>query len=199
MSHAAHGTHGNPVDLAAYIDRLASPERDAWQRPDKVIAALALRPGHIVADVGAGPGYFSLRLARKVGQQGRVYAVDVEPAMLAVLRERLAAPKSDRITPVLGLPDDPLLPRASCDRVLSVNAYHHYPDGPAALRRMARLLRRGGRLALIDFHKRPSPMGPPLDERVSREQFLDDSRRAGLRVAEELTFLPHQYYFLLRG
>jgi ubiquinone/menaquinone biosynthesis C-methylase UbiE len=199
MSHAAHGTHGNPVDLAAYIDRLASPERDAWQRPDKVIAALALRPGHIVADVGAGPGYFSLRLARKVGQQGRVFAVDVEPTMLTVLRERLAAPKSDRITPVLGLPDDPLLPRASCDRVLSVNAYHHYPDGPAALRRMARLLRRGGRLALIDFHKRPSPMGPPLDERVSREQFLDDSRRAGLRVAEELTFLPHQYYFLLRG
>ena len=199
MSHDPHGTHGNPADLAHYIERLEAPDRAEWQMPDQVVAALALRPGHVVADLGAGPGYFSLRLARNVGKRGRVFAVDVEPAILAVLRERLAAQKLERITPVLGLPGDPLLPKASCDRVLSVNAYHHYPDRPSALRRMARLLRRGGRLAVIDFHKRESPMGPPLHERVSRERFLADVKRAGLHVAKELGFLPHQYFFLLRA
>jgi len=199
MSHAPHDPHGNPADLAHYIERLEASDRAAWQMPDAVVAALGLRPGHVVADLGAGPGYFALRLARKVGKLGRVFAVDVEPAILTVLRERLAAQKIERITPVLGLPDDPLLPAASCDRVLSVNAYHHYHDRPAALRRMARLLRRGGRLAVIDFHKRESPMGPPLEARVSREQFLDDSKRAGLCVAKELGFLPHQYFFLLRA
>jgi ubiquinone/menaquinone biosynthesis C-methylase UbiE len=199
MTHEARDRHGKPADLAHYLERLEAPERAAWQMPDQVVAALGLRAGHVIADVGAGPGYFSLRLARAVGQQGRVFAVDVEPAMLTVLRERLAAQRSERITPVLGLPDDPLLPAASCDRVLSVNAYHHYHDRPAALRRMARLLRRGGRLAVIDFHKRESPMGPPVGERVSREQLLAECKRAGLRVAEELTFLPEQYFFLLRA
>lgn len=199
MAHPPRGTHGNPADLAAYIARLESPERAAWQMPDQVIAALALRPGHVVADVGAGPGYFALRLARRVGRQGRIFAVDVEPELLAVLRERAATQKSARITPVLGLPDDPLLPEASCDRVLSVNAYHHYADRPAALRRMARLLRRGGRLALVDFQQRESPVGPPLAERVAREQALAESRRAGLRMVSELDFLPYQYFFLLGG
>jgi ubiquinone/menaquinone biosynthesis C-methylase UbiE len=198
MPHEHHDVHGNPADLARYIERLEAPDREAWQMPDEVVAALGLRPGHVVADLGAGPGYFALRLARKVGKLGRVYAVDVEPALLTVLRDRLASRNIDRLTPVLGLPDDPLLPPGSCDRVLSVNAYHHYHHGPAALRRMARLLRRGGRLAVIDFHKRESPMGPPLEMRVSRARLLADSKRAGLRVARELTFLPHQYFFLLR-
>jgi len=199
MSHPSHHRHGNPAHLESYIQRLESPERATWQKPDEVVAALGPRPGQTVADLGAGPGYFTLRLARKVGKRGRVYAVDVEPEILSVLRERVAAAKLTQVTPVLGIPSDPLLPPASCDRVLSVNAYHHYPDGPAALRRMAHLLRRGGRLALVDFHKRESPMGPPASERVSRETMLSHVARAGLRVVEELTFLPHQYFFLLRG
>jgi ubiquinone/menaquinone biosynthesis C-methylase UbiE len=198
MSHGPRDQHGNPTHFRSYVKRLESPERATWQRPDQVVAALGLRPGQVVADIGAGPGYFSLRLARKVGKRGRVFAVDVEPAILSLLRERVATTKLAQVTPVLGLPDDPLLPLASCALVLSVNAYHHYPDGPAALRCMARLLRRGGRLALIDFHKRESPMGPPVGERVSREELLRHVKRAGLRVAKELTFLPHQYFFWLR-
>ena len=167
MSHENHARHGNPADLSSYIERLEAPDRATWQLPDQVVAALALRPGQVVADLGAGPGYFTLRLAHQVGRRGRVFAVDVEPAILAVLRDRISAQGAGGITPVLGLPDDPLLPPASCDRVLSVNAYHHYPDRPAALRRMAKLLRRGGRLAVIDFHKRETPMGPPVSERVA--------------------------------
>jgi ubiquinone/menaquinone biosynthesis C-methylase UbiE len=196
--HETRDRHGNPVDLAQYIDKLESPERAAWQKPDEVIAALGLRPGQVVADLGAGPGYFSLRMARQVGKQGRVFAVDVEPAILAVLLTRIAALKISQITPVLGLPDDPLVAPGSCDRVLSANAYHHLHDRPAALRRMARLLRRGGRVALIDFHDRETPVGPPVGERVSREEVLKEIKRAGLKVANELTFLPHHYFFLLK-
>jgi ubiquinone/menaquinone biosynthesis C-methylase UbiE len=191
--------HGNPDDLVGYIARLESPERAEWQKPDEVVAALRLRAGHVVADMGAGPGYFSLRLARKVGKGGRVFAVDIETALLSALRDRIAAQKLTQITPVLALPKDALLPPASCDRVLSVNAYHHLLDGPAALRRMAALLKRGGRLAVIDFHKRETGMGPPVRDRVSREAFLKDVKRAGLRVAAEPSFLPHQYFFLLRA
>lgn len=194
-----HGHHGNPADLTAYLARLESPERAEWQMPDRVVAALGIKAGQTVADLGAGPGYFSLRLARRVGRRGRVFAVDVEPTILAVLRDRIAARKLAQVTPVLGTPDAPLVPPGSCDRVLSVTAYHHYSDRSGALRAMARLLRRGGRLAVIDFHKRETAMGPPLEERVSREDFLKDVRRAGLKVAEELAFLPHQYFFVLRG
>jgi ubiquinone/menaquinone biosynthesis C-methylase UbiE len=198
--HETHtrGTHGNPADLASYLERLESPERATWQMPDKVVAALGLRRGQIVADLGAGPGYFSLRLARKVGRQGRVFAVDVEPAILNVLRERIEKQKVFQITPVLGLPENPLVPPAICDCVLSVNAYHHYSGGPAALRRMASLLRRNGRLALIDFHKRETAVGPPLEERIARETFVGHAAKAGLRVDRELGFLPHQYFFLLK-
>jgi len=195
------GTYGNPADLAHYIEHLESPERAAWQMPDRVVAALRLRPGQVVADLGAGSGYFALRLARKVGKPGHVFAVDVEPAVLNVLRERVARQKAVQVTPVLGLPENPLLPPASCDCVLSVNAYHHFPAGPAALRRMASLLRRGGRLALIDFHKRETGMGPPMEERIARETFLKHLKhieKTVLRVEKELTFLPHQYFFLLR-
>jgi ubiquinone/menaquinone biosynthesis C-methylase UbiE len=196
--HDSRDAHGNPADLARYIEKLESLERAEWQKPDRVIASLGLRPGQVVADLGAGPGYFSLRLARKVGKQGRVFAVDVEPAILGVLRERIAARKLAQITPVLALPNDPLLPPASCDVVLSANAYHHIKDRPAALRRMAHLLRRGGRVALIDFHKRESAMGPPLADRVSREEVLEEIKRAGLKVANELTFLPHHYFFVIK-
>ena len=151
-----------------------------------------------MGEIGGGPGYWSLRLARKVGPAGRVYAVDVEPRLLEVLRQRLEERKVGNVTPVLGLPEDPLLPVASCDLVLLVNAYHHLPDGPAYLRRLARALRRGGRIVNADFHKRETPVGPPVEERVSREEFLAGARRAGLVPVAEHGFLSYQYCVTLR-
>ena len=201
--HGAHGQpgagrYGNPADLDHYIARLADPARDAWQKPDEVVAALGLRPGQTACDVGAGPGYFTLRLARAVGATGRVYAVDVEPKILDALRERLGASGLRNVTPVLALADDALLPAAACDVILIVDTYHHFPDRPAYLRRLAGALRPGGRIANVDYHKRPTPVGPPMDHRLSREEFLGEARAAGLAVAAEPTFLPHQYFLMLR-
>lgn len=200
--HAPHqhpgGSHGNPADLDAYAARLESPERAAWQKPDQVVAALGLAAGQTACDVGSGPGYFTLRLARAVGADGRVFAVDVEPRLLALLGERLAADGLSNVTPVLARPDDPLLPRAACDVVLIVDTYHHFPDGPAYLRGLQRVLKAGGRIANVDYHKRETPVGPPLGHRIAREDFLRDAAAAGLAVASEETFLPYQYFVVLR-
>ncbi len=193
-----HGRrHGNPRDLEAYARALLDPARDAWQRPDEVVKALALGPGQSACDVGSGPGYFTQRLSRAVGESGRVWAVDVEPALLAALRDRLAAAGLRNVTPVLAVPDDPLLPPGSCDVVLVVNTYHHFPEGPAYLRRLAAALRPGGRIVNVDFEKRETPMGPPVARRVSREDFRRDAEAAGLEVLTEPELLEHQYVIVL--
>ena len=196
--HAPPRRFGNPADLDAYIARLASPARDAWQKPDEVVAALGLKPGAVACDIGAGPGYFTLRLARAVGPRGFVYAVDVEPKILDALRERIGESGLRNVAPVLGLADDPLLPEGACDLALIVDTYHHFPDRTAYLRRLARSLKPGGRIANIDYHKRQTAVGPPLEHRLARETFLAEARQAGLAVVAEPAFLPYQYFVILR-
>src|SRR4029453_12508901 len=93
--------------------------------------------------------------------------------------------------------DDPLLPPRSCDLVLVVNTYHHFPGGPRYLRRLRRLLRPRGQLVNVDFHRRETPVGPPIERRIARETFLRDARRAGLRLLREISFLPYQYCLVL--
>lgn len=195
--HGGHRAHGNPADLDAYAAGLVDPARDAWQKPDEVVKALGLLPGQVACDVGAGPGYFTLRLAAAVGPAGRVYAVDVEPALLAALRQRLEQGKVRNVTPVLSLADDPLLPAGGCDLVLVADTYHHFPDGRAYLRLLAAALKPGGRLANVDFQRRDTGVGPPVAHRVAREAFLADAAAAGLTVVAEHGFLPHQYFLVL--
>jgi ubiquinone/menaquinone biosynthesis C-methylase UbiE len=180
------------------IARQEAPERAEWQKPAAVIRALKLGRGQVVADVGAGPGYFALRLARAVGSSGHVYAVDAEPVVLDALRERVRGAQAHNVTPVLGGADDPLLPARHCDAVLIVDTYHHFEDGPAFLRRVARSLKPGGRLVNIDYIRRETPVGPPVEHRVAREDFVRDARRAGLRLVAEHRFLPYQYFLVFR-
>ncbi|MGH7267779.1 MAG: class I SAM-dependent methyltransferase, partial [Candidatus Rokuibacteriota bacterium] len=127
------GKHGNPRDLDACVRRLLGPGRARWQKPATVVRALGLRPGQTVGEIGAGPGYFTRRLARAVGPRGRVFAVDAEARMLELLVARLARPRDANVTPVLARDDDPLLPDGACDVLLLVNTYHHVPDGPRFL------------------------------------------------------------------
>ena len=193
-----HGRHGNPEDVDSYIAKMEDPSRAEWQKPDQVLRTLALEPGQVVCDVGAGPGYFALPAARAVGEAGHVYAVDVEPRILASLRKRLREAGLRNVTPILALDDDALLPPASCDLILVVDTYHHFPGGPAYLRRLARSLRPGGRIVNIDFHKRELPVGPPPEHKLTREEFLAQAEAAGLALVQEHTFLPYQYFLALR-
>lgn len=189
--------HGNPKDLKAYLQRLLSPEREAWQEPDRVVRALGLKKGATVAEIGAGPGYFTLRLARAVGKKGTVYAVEVEPALLTLLRNRLEEEGVAQVLPILAAGGEPFLPPASCDLIFSANTFHHFEGLPTYLRRLARSLKPGGRLVNVDFHKRETPVGPPPSHRLGREEFLASARRAGLHLVAEQEFLPHQYFLAL--
>src|SRR2546423_5263700 len=151
MGPVHHGKHRNPEDLDSYIARMEDPERAAWQKPDEVLRALRLAPGQVACDIGAGPGYFALRMARIAAQ---VFAVDVEPRILQALQKRVAKSGLRNVTPVLGLDDDPLVPERACDLILVVDTYHHFPDGRAYLRRLVRSLEAGGRIVNIDYHRR---------------------------------------------
>jgi len=190
-----HGRHGNPDDLSSYIERLSDPSRDAWQLPERVIDALGLEPGKVACDIGVGPGYFTLRLAKVVGAGGRVYAVDVEPVMLQTLLKPLQAAGLANVTPILALPDAPLLPEGVCDVALIVNTYHHFPDGPAYLRRLARSLAPGGRVVNIDFH--PGAKDAPRHS-IAREVFLEQAKTGGFGLEREEEFLSRQYFLVLR-
>jgi SAM-dependent methyltransferase len=178
----SHNAFGNPEDLDEYLRKLEDPARDEWQQPTDVLRALDLRREAVIGEIGAGSGYFSLRLAPAVAH---VFAADADPRLIEVLRERVAASGVRNVTPVLALADDPFLPSGRCDLVLTVNAYHHFPQPPAYLRRVARALRPGGRIAIIDFH-----------EKASREQIVRDAEAAGLRVLADHAFLPQQHFLI---
>ena len=186
-----------PEELRGALKRQLAPRRATWQKPAAVVRALGLRRGQVIAEIGAGPGYFTPRLARAVGRAGHVYAVDPEAAVLDVLRKRMKRAGVRNITPVLSLDDDPLLPDGRCDLAVIINAYHHMHGGPAFLRRLVRRLARGARVINVDWDEN-SEFGPPPKRRVPRARFLRDARRAGLRLVAERSFLPHQYFLELR-
>ncbi len=167
------------------------PERDAWQKPHQVIEALALKPDAAVADIGAGTGYFAVRLAHFV-PQGRVYAVDIEPDMVKYLAERARREGLKNLTAVAGTPDDARLPR-KVDLILMVDTYHHIEQRERYFRKLAQSLKPGGRIAIIDFNDR-STMGPPPSARIAAAQVTAEMSQAGYRPAGAHQFLPNQYF-----
>ena len=183
-------------DPQAYIASLEDPARDAYQKPDQVLKALALRPGEVVADVGAGSGYFTVRFAKAVGDSGRVYAVDISPDMVRHLNRRVRAEGLRNVVTVLSDPDDPLLPDASVDRFVIVDTWHHVEDRPGYLERMKRMLKPGGQVVHIDFQKRELPIGPPTAMKIAREDLVRQMEDAGFRLSAEHTFLPYQYFLV---
>jgi ubiquinone/menaquinone biosynthesis C-methylase UbiE len=191
--HGMHQRHGNPT---AYIASLEDPARDAYQKADEVLKALDLRPGEVVADIGSGSGYFTVRFARGVGETGRVYAVDVSPDMIRHLNRRLRDGGIRNVVTVLSDPDDPLLPDASVDRIVIVNTWHHIGDQAKYLALLKRMLKPGGQVVHIDFHKRDLPVGPPPAMKIAREELVKQMEEAGFRLAAEHGFLPYQYFLV---
>ena len=185
-----------PKELAGALKRQLSPGRLRWQKPATLVRALGLRRGQVVAEIGAGPGYFTPRLARAVGPSGHIYAVDPEAAVLDVLRGRLRSRGVRNVTPVLGRDDDPLLPRGRCQVAVLINVYHHIHGAGSFLRRLVSELPRGARVINVDWNE-VSEFGPPPPRRVPRARFLRDARRAGLRLLTDRRLLPHQYFLVL--
>ena len=187
--------HENPD---AYIKALEDPARDAYQKPHEVMTALGVNAGEIVADIGSGSGYFTLRLARHVGSEGHVYGVDVSPDMVRHLNARIRDARLLNVSTILAPPDDPLVPQP-VDRFLFVNVWHHVEDQPAYLARLKRGLKPGGQVVMIDFHKRELPVGPPLEMKIARDDLLAQMEQHGFRLVREHTFLPYQYFLVFEA
>ena len=171
------------------------PARDDWQRPHQVIEALHLAPNAVVADIGAGTGYFTVRIARMI-PAGRVVAEDIEPDMIEHISERVKRENLPNVTPLLGKADDAMLP-APVDLVLLVDTYHHISDREAYFRRLASHLKTQGEVAIIDFTT-DSPIGPPPGERLATADVKQEMARAGYALAAEHRFLPNQYFLIFR-
>jgi cyclopropane fatty-acyl-phospholipid synthase-like methyltransferase len=192
-----HG-HGHEMphrfdDPEKWAAEFEDPSRDAWQKPDEVVAALQLPPDAVVADIGAATGYFPVRLARAL-QTGKVYAVDLEPTMSEYLRQRAQREGLGNLHAITAAADDPKLPEP-VDLVLVVDTYHHLEHRPAYFERLRAKLRPNARLVIIDFTK-SSPMGPPEAMRLGPEQVREELERAGYVLSAEHGFLPHQYFLV---
>lgn len=198
--HAPHGhAHGSGAgaphhaftNADAWTKVFDDPARDEWQRPDDVLAALKLEPTMTVADVGAGTGYFSVRLARRV-PAGAVIATDVEPDMVRFLGERARREGIGNLRPLLAPHGASGLPAESVDRILVVHVWHHLDDRAAYARSLAAALRPGGRLAIVDFEL-AARRGPPADLRVAPEEIVGTLESAGLSARVSPLALPDQY------
>jgi arsenite methyltransferase len=183
-------------DSTAYIGMLEDPQRDVYQKPHEVLTALAIKPGEVIADIGAGSGYFSFRLAHHVGDKGKIYAVDVSPEMILHLNRRIRELKVMNVSSILADADDPLLPEASVNRFFFSNSWHHIENQTKYLSLIKRILKPGGEVIMIDFHKKELPVGPPMQTKIAREDLVKQMENNGFRLAKEHTFLPYQYFLV---
>ena len=188
-----HHGHATPEAFARYAASMDKPERDAWQQPDALVAALGLRAGDVIADVGAGTGYFTFRLARAVGPTGKVLALDVDDRFFAILRgrsERDAYPQVElRKIPT----DAPGLRDAEVDVVFICNTYHHLEDRPGWLKKLRAALKPGGRVVNVDFKDGSLPVGPPAAHKVPEKAVVAELSRAGFQYVNAPMQLKYQY------
>jgi len=182
-------------DPAKFAKSFDDPARDAWQLPSRVIEALGLKGGMAVADIGAGTGYFSTRLAR-VTPDLTVYAADIEPAMVEHLKTRAMSEHLMNVVPVLAGTASPNLPKP-VDVVLIVDTYHHIGNRAAYFRDLRKSLTPLGRVAIIDFRK-DAPDGPPVEFRFTADQIETEMKQAGFRLDAKHDFLPRQHFLIFR-
>ena len=175
------------------VKRFDDPSRDQWQMPSRVIDALRIAPGEVVADIGAGTGYFSVRLAR-ASARPRVYAVDIEPGMVTHLQHRALLEGLTNVTAVRAAADRSNLPEP-VDVVLVVDTYHHIPSRVAYFTALKAQMKPGGRLAIVDFRK-GAPEGPPEEFRFTPDEIRAELTQAGFSLQAEHDFLPRQIYLI---
>jgi SAM-dependent methyltransferase len=182
-------------DAAKWAKKFDDPERDAWQKPEQILDALHLDRAARVADIGAGTGYFSVRIAKRI-PDGKVYAADVEPDMVNYLAERARRDHLSNLAPVQSSPGDANLPEP-VDVILVVDTYHHIGFRTEYFTKLKASLRPKGRLAIVDF-KADSPDGPPVQHRIAPEKVMEELNAAGYSLVERHDLLPRQYFLVFQ-
>jgi ubiquinone/menaquinone biosynthesis C-methylase UbiE len=179
--------HNHHPSSTEYAKVLEDPSRDKWQKPHEVVMALGLKPTDAVADIGAGTGYFARRFAMHAG---KVYAVDIDKELLAIAQKGAPA----NLTTVLASPDDPKLPEQSVDVIFFCDVLHHIENRAAYCPKLARALKPGGRIVVVEFYKKELPVGPPAAMKLPDEEVIAEFRQAGFHLSKRLDVLPYQYY-----
>lgn len=177
-------------------DWLTRPERIAEEDPDALHRELALRPGQVACDIGAGNGYHSIRMARAVAPGGKVLAVDVQPEMLALLRDRVAAEGVSNIESILGRDDDPALPAGVCDLELLVDVYHELADPETMLAGLRTALAPNGRIALVEFRGEDDEVPIKPEHKMTKAQVRRELEPRGFRLVHEYDGLPWQHLLI---
>ena len=180
-------------DPERYAKSFDDPARDEWQMPARVIDALQLAAGQSVADLGAGTGYFSVRLA-KAAARPKVFAVDIEKSMVEYIRQRAAKEGLTQVVAVQGSAASANLPEP-VDVVLVVDTYHHIPNRPVYFRELRKSMKPSGRLAVVDFRK-GAPSGPPEEFRFTPDQITAEMKQAGFKLQARHDFLPRQLFLI---
>ncbi len=178
------------------IARFERAERDTWQKPNEIVVALELKNGTVVADIGAGSGYFTRRFARAVAPNGKVYAVDIAADILGYLKEQADKQNIRNIETIVSREDDPMLPDSSVDLAFFCDTTHHIANRVNFYRKLGRGLKEHGRMAIVDYPP-DSPRSPHKPEQmVPRSQVISEAEQAGFRLIKDFPFLPTQYFLL---
>ena len=196
--HPVSGREIAPVMGVGGAGWLERPEREAEEEPARAIEALDIKPGMTVADIGAGSGYYTVRLARKVGADGKVYATDIQVGMLSIIQRRAAMEKLTNIVPVLGAADDPKLPPGSMDLVLMVDVYHELAAPQAFVRRLREALKPDGRLVLIEFRKEDPRVPIKEEHKMSVAEVRQELSADGYAIDRVIDVLPWQHIIVLK-
>ena len=197
--HPVSGRVIAPVMGVAGAGWLERPEREDEEQTSRAVAALKLRSGMVVADIGAGSGYYTVRMARAVGAEGRVYATDIQQGMLDIITRRLTRDRLPQIIPVLSGEDDPKLPPAVLDLALMVDVYHELAEPQAFIRRLKASLKPDGRLVLIEFRKEDPSVPIRPEHKMSVAQVRQELGADGFDIVEVIDVLPWQHIIVLKA
>ena len=180
---------------AGWLER---PAREKEERPARLMKALDLKPGAAVADIGAGSGYYTFRLANAVGPKGKVYAVDIQKEMLALIRQRMRAGKVENVEPVLGTISDPKLPEGRVDLILLVDVYHEFSHPFEMTRAMVKALKPGGRLVFVEYRLEDPEVPIKRLHKMSEKQVLKEMAPHALAWVKTVGVLPRQHIIIFR-
>jgi len=190
-------SHRRFDDVEFWTGVFDDPSRSEWQKPDELVRALSIVPGMRIADIGAGTGYFSRPLSVAAGESGTVFAVEVEPNLVAHLRDRADKGNTRNVVPVLASADNPRLPAGMVDLVLFVDTYHHIDGRARYLEMLKRCLTRDGRVAIVEWKPGPLPVGPKEEEhKLPREKLVAELASAGFDLVSSPDILPYQYLLI---
>lgn len=178
---------------AGWLER---PEREKEENPRKLLEALELKPGMVVADIGAGSGYHSFRMAEKLGRDGKVLAVDIQKEMLDIIRARMKKDKVANIEPVLGAETDPKLPAGGVDLILLVDVYHEFAFPFEMTEAMVKALKPGGRIAFVEFRREDEKVPILLAHKMNEKQVLEEMKPHALKHIKTVRSLPWQHVIL---